>query len=178
MAQGAARAQAYRELKLSTPSRRSLQRRIDMSLVRWDPFGDFDTFFNRMMPRTFASWPRIGLGDGGEAKFEWSPSADISETEKEYLVRAELPAVKKEDVKVTIDNGMLKIEGERKQKKEEKNEKFHRVESFYGTFTRQFALPDNIEANSIRCESQDGVLTVHLPKKTVEKPKQIEIKVQ
>jgi HSP20 family protein len=149
-----------------------------MSLIRWDPFSDFDSLFSRMMPRTLASWPRIALGDGGEAKLEWAPSTDISETDKEYLVRAELPAVKKEDVKVTIDSGMLKIEGERKQKKEEKNEKFHRVESYYGSFQRQFSLPDNIDSNTIRCESQDGVLTVHIPKKTVEKPKQIEIKVQ
>jgi len=149
-----------------------------MSLVRWDPFSDFDSLFNRMMPRTFASWPRIALGDDGEAKFEWSPSADISETDKEYLVRAELPAVKKEDVKVTVDSGMLKIEGERRQKKDEKNEKYHRVESYYGNFTRQFSLPENVDANAIRCDSQDGVLTVHIPKKTIEKPKQIEIKVQ
>jgi len=149
-----------------------------MALVRWDPFSDFDTIFNRMMPRTFASFPHLAFGDDGETKLEWSPSADISETDREYLVRAALPAVKKEDVKVTIDNGMLKIEGERKQKKEDKNEKFHRVESFYGTFLRQFSLPDNIDANAIRCESQDGVLTVHIPKKTVEKPKQIEVKVQ
>lgn len=147
-----------------------------MALVRWDPFSDFDTLFNRMMPRT--SYPHLAWGDDGEAKFEWSPSTDISETDKEYLVRAALPAVKKEDVKVTIDSGMLKIEGERKQKKEDKNEKFHRVESYYGSFVRQFSLPDNVDANAIRCESQDGVLTVHIPKKTVEKPKQIEIKVQ
>ncbi len=147
-----------------------------MSLVRWEPFGDIDTLFSRMAPR-FASWPRSALsGDGG--KLEWAPSADISETEKEYLIRAELPAVKKEDVKVTVDGGMLIIVGERKQKKEEKNEKFHRVESLYGSFTRQFSLPENVDANSIRCETQDGVLTVHIPKKAVEKAKQIEIKVQ
>ncbi len=149
-----------------------------MSLIRWDPFSDFDSLFSRMMPRTLASWPRVALGDGGEAKLEWAPSTDISETDKEYLVRAELPAVKKEDVKVTVDSGMLKIEGERKQKKEEKSEKYHRVESYYGNFQRQFSLPENVDANGIRCESQDGVLTVHIPKKTVEKPKQIEIRVQ
>ncbi len=149
-----------------------------MSLVRWDPFGDIDAMFGHMLPRTHASWPRIALGDGGQAKFEWSPSADISETDKEYLVRAELPAVKKDDVKVTVDGGMLKIEGERKQKKEEKNERFHRVESYYGNFTRQFSLPENIDPETIRCESQDGVLTVHIPKKSPEKPKHIEIKVQ
>ncbi len=149
-----------------------------MSLVRWDPFSDLDSLFNRMMPRATGSWPRLSLDEDGGAKLEWSPSADVSETDKEYIVRAELPAVKKEDVKVTVDAGVLTLQGERKQKKEEKTEKFHRIESFYGSFMRQFSLPQNVEAGGIRCESQDGVLTIHIPKKATEKPKQIEIKVQ
>ncbi len=148
-----------------------------MSLVRWDPFADMDSFFNRL-PRSLGSWPHLALGGNGGTKFEWSPSADISETEKEYCVRAELPAVKKEDVKVTIDGGMLTIAGERKQRKEDKNEKYHRVESFYGSFSRSFSLPDNVDAKSIKCESQDGVLTVHIPKSEPEKHKPIEIKIQ
>ena len=146
-----------------------------MSLVRWDPFGDFESLFN--LPRS-AGLRRLTLDDDGGAKFRWSPSADISETDKEYLVRAELPAVKKEDVKVTVQGGLLTIEGERKQKSEDKGEKYHRIESFHGTFTRQFTLPDSVDVNAIRCESQDGVLTIHIPKKSLEKPKQIEIKVQ
>lgn len=149
-----------------------------MSIVRWDPFADMDTVFNRLMPRAFGAWPRFAVSDNGGAKLEWSPSADISETEKEYLVRAELPAVKKEDVKVTVDDGMITIQGERKQRKEEKNEKFHRVESVTGSFTRSFTLPDNVDEKNIRCESQDGVLTVHIPKTEIEKRKPIEIKVQ
>ncbi len=146
-----------------------------MSLVRWDPFGDFESLLN--LPRSLAL-RRLALDDGGEAKLQWSPSADISETDKEYLVRAELPAVKKEDVKVTVHAGLLTIEGERKQSNEDKGEKYHRIESFHGTFTRQFSLPQNVDVNAIRCESQEGVLTIHIPKKTIEKPKQIEIKVQ
>jgi len=149
-----------------------------MSMVRWDPFAEMDTLFNRLISRTPGSWPRLAVTDNGSTKFEWSPSADISETEKEYLVRAELPAVKKEDVKVTVDGGMITIEGERKQRKEEKNEKFHRVESVTGSFTRSFTLPDNVDEKNIRCESQDGVLTVHIPKTEIEKRKPIEIKVQ
>ena len=117
------------------------------------------------------------MSDNGSSKLEWSPSADISETENEYLIRAKLPAVKKEDVKVTVDNGMITIQGERKQQKEEKTEKFHRVDNVYGSFTRSFSLPENIDDKHITCESKDGVLTVHLPKTTVEKPKAVEIKV-
>ena len=145
-----------------------------MNVVRWDPFGDFDTLFNRMLPKPFAGWPRLA-GDGG--KLEWSPSANISETEKEYLIRAELPAVKKEDVKVTVDQGMITIEGERKQQKEEKDEKIHRVESLYGSFMRSFSLPENVNVDAIRCEDKDGVLTVHIPKTETEKRKPKQIKV-
>ena len=149
-----------------------------MSLVRWDPFPEFDAFFNRVMPRSFSRWPRmLPAGDGGR-ELEWSPSADISETDKEYLIRAELPAVKKEDVKVTVDGGMITIEGERKQKKEDKDEKYHRVESFYGSFTRSFSLPDGIDEKAIKCESADGVLTVHMPKAKVASSKPVEIKIQ
>jgi HSP20 family protein len=140
-----------------------------MSIVRWEPFGEMDSLFNRLMPSMFGRWPgRIGAPNGDTVT--WAPTADISETEKEYLIRAELPAVKKEDVKVTVDDGMITIEGERKQQKEDKNEKLHRVESFYGRFTRSFSLPESVNEGGIRCESKDGMLTVHIPK--AESPKQ------
>ena len=147
-----------------------------MSIVRWEPFAEFDHLFNRLMPSTLARWPsRSAAANGGN--IEWAPSADISETEKEYLIRAELPAVKKEDVKVTVDDGMITIEGERKQQKEDKNEKMHRVESFYGHFTRSFSLPDSVDESAIRCESKEGVLTVYIPKVQTQKqqPKQIKV---
>jgi HSP20 family protein len=146
-----------------------------MSLVRWDPFADIDTFFNRMMPSGFARWPQLP-GDG--AKTEWAPSADISETEQEYVIRASLPAVKKDDVTVTVDSGMITIKGERKQQKEDKSEKYHRVESFYGAFERSFTLPENVNSDAIRCESKDGVLTVHIPKSEPQKAKPKQISVQ
>jgi len=133
-----------------------------MSLIRWEPFSDIDRLFNSLMPAS-ARWPRLSI-DNGERKLEWAPSADISETDKEYLIRAELPAVKKEDVAVTFDAGIITVKGERKQQKEDKSEKFHRVESFYGSFERSFSLPDNVDSEAIRCESKDGVLTVHIPK--------------
>jgi len=149
-----------------------------MSLVRWEPFSGADEIFNRLMPAAFGRWPRLTLPANGDTKFEWAPSADISETEKEFLVRAELPAVKKEDVKVTVDQGMLTIQGERKQDKEDKTEKYHRVESFRGSFSRSFSLPENIDADAIRCESKDGVLVVHIPKVQAVAPKSKQIKVE
>jgi len=148
-----------------------------MSLIRWDPFSDVDSLFSRMVPSALANWQRLAL-EGNGRKLEWAPSADISETDKEYLIRAELPAVKKEDVQVTFEDGMITVKGERKQQKEDKNEKFHRVESFYGSFERRFSLPDNVDADKIRCESKDGVLTVHIPKVEAQKHKPKQITVQ
>jgi len=147
-----------------------------MSIVRWEPFGDLDSMFNRLMPAMFNRLPLRSAGSNGD-NFQWAPSADISETDKEYLIRAELPAVKKEDVKVTVDDGLITIEGDRKQQKESKNEKMHRVESFYGHFNRSFSLPESVDQDAIRCESKDGVLTVHIPKAQTQKhePKQIKV---
>ena|SRR6185437_3799649 len=149
-----------------------------MSLIRWDPFSDMDAMFNRMLSGNFARWPRVSPGSQEGRKIEWSPSADISETDKEYLIRAELPAVKKEDVQVTFEEGIITIKGERRQQKDDKDEKYHRVESFYGSFERAFSLPDNVNSDAIRCESKDGILTVHIPKTEIVKQKAKQISVQ
>jgi HSP20 family protein len=124
-----------------------------------------------------ARWPRLAPEQNGGRVIEWSPAADISETDKEYMIRAELPAVRKEDVQVTFDAGVITIKGQRKQRTEDKKEKFHRIESFCGTFERSFSLPENVDAEGISCQSKDGVLTVHLPKTVVksEQPKTISV---
>ncbi len=144
-----------------------------MSLVRWDPFSEMQGLFGPMLSRTSGLLPR--LSGEGEVSFEWSPTADISETDKEYVIRAGLPGVKKEDIKVSLGDGVITIEGERKQQKEEKNEKVHRVESYYGSFARSFSLPDNIKVESVNSDYKDGVLSVHIPKSEKERPKQIAV---
>lgn len=149
-----------------------------MNVVRWDPFAEVNTLFSRLMPGGRAGWPQLGIEGNGSRTFEWSPSADISETDKEYVIRAELPAVRKEDVHVTVSEGVVTIRGERKQQKEEKSEKFHRVENVYGNFERSFSLPDNVIADAVKCESRDGILTVHLPKTEMTKQKVKQITVQ
>jgi HSP20 family protein len=147
-----------------------------MTLIRWEPFGAMDDMFNRF-PSMLGRWPR--LFGNGDLSVEWAPSADISETEGEFLIRASLPGVKKEDTKVTIEDGMLTVSGERQQKEEQKNEKLHKVESFYGSFSRSFALPDAVDEKAIHAESKDGVLTIHVPKaKAAEATKPTMIKVQ
>lgn len=146
-----------------------------MNLVRWEPFASFENMFGRMPG--LLRWP--SLPDvNGDTRLEWSPSVDISESDQEYLIRAELPAVKKEDVHITFDDGMLTLSGERRQKTEEKKEKFHRVETFYGKFSRSFTVPENVDVGAIRAESKDGIVTVHVPKTKTEAKKTKEIKIQ
>ena len=142
-----------------------------MNIVSWSPFRDMDDVFNRY--RRFLS-----SGGDGETRgidLNWRPVADISETEKEYLIKAELPEVDRNDVHVSVDNGLVTISGERKMDKEEKDATQHRVESFYGTFSRSFSLPSDVDASKISAKSKNGVLKVHLPKTEIKKPKAVEI---
>jgi HSP20 family protein len=108
---------------------------------------------------------------------EWAPLVDITEDDKEYIIKAELPEVKKEDVKVSLERGVLTISGDRKFEKEEKGKRYHRVERAYGRFVRSFTLPDVADADHVKAEFRDGMLTVHLPKTEKSKPKQIEVQV-
>ena len=95
---------------------------------------------------------------------DWSPLVDIIEDDHEYLFKADLPEMRKEDVKVTIENGVLYISGERKTEKEEKKRKFHRLERFFGTFERTFTVPEDADTTKIVADFHDGVLQVRLPK--------------
>jgi HSP20 family protein len=147
-----------------------------MTLIRWEPLRESEEFMNRLMPSLLRGWPRAA-GEGSAPAVQWTPSADISETETEYLVRAEMPAVRKEDVKVTVHDGTISIEGERRYEKQDKSEKFHRVETFQGRFARRFTLPEDADAAAIRAESRDGVLTVRIPKVRAVKPQPTQIPV-
>jgi HSP20 family protein len=102
---------------------------------------------------------------------------DIKEDEKEYLIKAELPDMKKEDVRLTVENEVLAISGERTFEKEEKGKKYHRIERAYGSFVRSFSLPEDADGGKVTAEFKDGMLHVHLPKSQKPKPKAIEIKV-
>jgi HSP20 family protein len=137
-------------------------------LPRFDMLRDMDDMI-RNMQRAFTTWP--ARGEESLTLTDWTPSVDIGENDKEYLVKAELPEVNKEDIKVTVDDGTLSICGERKAEKEEKGTKFHRVERTYGRFERSFSLPDETDSDHITSEYKDGVLTVHLPKNPAVKPK-------
>ena len=147
-----------------------------MALVRWDPFRELEDMSERLN-RVFS---RPALRTNGQENLtvaDWIPTVDISETESEYTIKAELPEVKKEDVKVTVEDGVLTIQGERRQEKEEKGKRFHRVERSYGSFVRSFTLPEAVDNGGVKAEYKDGVLNLHLPKSEKVKPKSIEVKV-
>lgn len=148
-----------------------------MAITRWEPFRDLDDAFRRF-ERMFGRWPSLARGEQGGDVMEWTPAADISETDKEYVIKAELPDVKKEDINVTVADGVITISGERKREKETKGEKMHRIERFHGSFQRSFGLPEDADAASVRAECKDGVLTVRLPKSEAKKPKPLQIPVQ
>jgi HSP20 family protein len=109
--------------------------------------------------------------------FADAPTVDIQETAQEYQIKAELPEMNREDVRVNVLDGVLTIEGERTQEKEEKGKKFHKMERSYGKFVRQFALPAEVDAGKVQAEYKDGVLSVHLPKTAVAKPTTVNVKV-
>jgi HSP20 family protein len=148
-------------------------------LTRWDPFKEMDDLQSRFT-KLFGLTPSHAANGGRELMTvaEWAPSVDISEDDKEWLVKADLPEVKKEDVKVTVEDGVLIITGERKLEKEEKDKKYHRIERSYGTFLRSFTLPDGADGSKVNADFKDGVLKVHLPKSEEAKPKSVEVKVE
>jgi len=150
-----------------------------MSTVpRWDPFRELDDLQNRLST-IFGRAPVNKEGDKREALTvaEWAPLVDIVEDEKNYVVKAELPGLKKEEIKVGVQNDVLTISGERKYEKEEKDKKFHRIERAYGSFARSFTIPEDSDGEKVSAEFKDGILRVHLPKTEKVKPKQVEVKV-
>jgi len=149
------------------------------TLTRWHPIKEMEDFENRLA-RFFGLAPARTTPGGQELMTlaEWTPSVDISEDYKEWLVKADLPEVKKEDVKVTVENGVLTVTGERQFEKEEKNKKYHRIERSYGSFFRSFALPVGADGAKVSAEFKDGVLKVHLPKTEEAKKKPVRVQVQ
>jgi HSP20 family protein len=137
-----------------------------MSIVRWNPWREFDDFFTNV-----AAVPSEHM-----ARSEWLPPVDISETETEYRIDVEIPAVARDDVAVSVKDGVLTVTGERKFEKDTDGKR-HRVERQYGRFSRSFRLPENVDEEHISASSKDGVLYLVVSKREKEKPRTIEVKV-
>ena len=145
-----------------------------MTLIRWNPYRhlaslplDVDTFFDAS---------RLGLGLNPDT--EWSPSVDVVETGDGYELKAEVPGIKKEDIRISFEGGLLTLKGEKKQENEEKNRNYYKVERLYGRFERSFRLPEGIKADAIKARYDSGVLTVAIPKAEEAKPKEIAVTVE
>ncbi len=141
-------------------------------LSRWDPFRDLQRM-QEEVGRLFDD--RLALR-GGES-VGWTPNVDIFEDEEGVKLRFDLAGVEPKDVDIRFENGVLTLRGERKLELEEKRENYHRVERPYGVFTRSFTLPGTLDAEKIRAESKNGILTVVLPKRAESKPRSIQVKV-
>ncbi len=147
------------------------------TITRWDPFKELDELQNRLS--TLFGRAPVRKEAGKEEAItiaEWAPLVDILEDDKEYLIKVELPEVKKEGVKVMVQDNVLTISGERTLDKE-KGKKYHRLERAYGSFARSFTLPDDADPAKVSADFKDGVLRVHLEKAEQAKPKSIEVKV-
>lgn len=149
-----------------------------MQVVKRNPHRELDDLldrFNRVFHR-----PPAQRDDREQdlTTVDWTPSANISETKKEYVIKADLPEVKKEDVEVTVDKGLITIKGERRQRDEEEDETHHRLESFFGSFSRTFSLPDDVDEAGIEADSKDGVLRVRIPKAKTAKVKPVQVSIR
>ncbi len=143
-----------------------------MNLISWSPFRELDSLFDRYSREAF---PARGSLLGEEA--QWKPAASITESDDEYTIKADLPAVERQDIDVNVENGLLTIKGERKVEKSSDDERVHRRETFYGAFSRSFSVPDNVDEKNISAVSKNGVLTVHLPKLKEERKETLSIRV-
>ena len=148
------------------------------NLTRWNPINEFDDLMNRYN-RMFGLARTNGDREGKDlfSRSDWSPAVDIKETDSAFTIEAELPGMNKDDVKVTVQDGVLSIQGERKSE-EETNDKKHHIERFYGSFLRRFTLPENVDENSVKANFKDGLLTLTIQKAEPKEPKAIEVEVQ
>jgi HSP20 family protein len=141
---------------------------MSTTVTRWEPFREMEELVRMYSPL---------LGRAASDVAAWKPTADISESQDEYVIKMNLPEVKKEDVNIEVDGNTITVTGERKQEREENKDTEIRVESFYGSFARSFVLPDNIDTSKIEAQTKDGVLKIRIPKKnTAKKPMQVEVK--
>lgn len=145
-----------------------------MTIVRWAPFRDMLNIqdeMNRLFNTYFAK------SSDKEEGMVWHPFVDISESNNEITVTAEVPGMTKEDIKVSIQDNVLTLSGEKKQEKQGKGKNYHRIERAFGVFERSFSLPVSVQSDKVKAAYKDGILTITLPKSEEAKPKEISVSV-
>jgi HSP20 family protein len=149
------------------------------TLITWNQLKEMEEATQNRFNRFLGEFPnRMGSGDIHSLTVaDWSPEVDISEDDRGYLLKADLPEMKKDDVRVTVEDGILSVSGERKSEKEDQKRKFHRIERSFGNFRRSFTLPEDADSTKVTAEFHDGVLKVHLPTTARPRSKAIQVKV-
>jgi HSP20 family protein len=146
-----------------------------MAIVRWEPFREFTTLQNEMNRLFNTVFDAPAPGNGGSTMRRWMPAMDLVETEDHFVLRADLPGMKEDDVKIELEDGTLTVSGERKAEHESKNEGYYRVERAFGSFSRSLTLPQGIDPETVTANFNNGVLEVRIPKPEQRKPRRIEI---
>jgi HSP20 family protein len=146
-------------------------------MTSWDLFEDLRAAQDEMMRATRGRGWRPGQHYDASGTATWAPPVDISERKDAYLVTAELPGVKAGEVEITVEDGLLTIQGERHFAHDSAEEKMHRTERVYGTFRRSITLPSHVEADKIEASAQDGVLQIMVPKASEVQAKRIQVRV-
>ena len=144
-----------------------------MTLVRWRPFGELEDYRDQVDRVFDEMWRRARTGTSGMGN--WLPAVDLCENEHEFKLVAELPGMSKDQIKITLNEGMLTLRGEKKAESQNKNESWHHVERTYGTFERSFQLSTRVNKEKVTARFENGVLTVHLPKTEDSRPREIDI---
>jgi HSP20 family protein len=145
---------------------------MTVTLNRWNPWRDMIAMQERMNRLANEGYAK------GEAEMEygsWIPPVDLREEDHQFVIQMDLPGVKKEDIDIHMENNVLTLRGERRFEKEDEKHNYHRIERFYGKFTRSFTLPSLIQAGGITATFKDGILEVAIPKADESKPKKIAI---
>ena len=146
-----------------------------MSIVRWEPFREFTTLQNEMNRLFNTVFEAPTPGNGGATMRRWMPAMDLVETDDHFVLRADLPGMKEDDVKIEFDDGTLTVSGERKAEHESKNEGYYRVERAFGSFSRSLTLPQGVDPEAVEASFDKGVLEVRIPKPEQRKPRKISI---
>lgn len=147
------------------------------ALTRWDPFRELEDMQNRLSSLLDRRQRNVTDGKESITVAQWIPLVDIGEDDNGYFLKAELPEIQKDQIKITVENGVLVISGERRFEEEQKGKKFHRIERAYGSFARSFTLPDNADPNKVSAEFKEGLLSVRIAKNEAARPKQIEVNI-
>jgi HSP20 family protein len=147
------------------------------SVARWDPFRDLLSIQEEMNQLFNRAYGQPGQGQSGESTGRlWAPALDISERKDAYVVTVEVPGVKADDLEITLEDGLLTVQGERRFEQESSEQQFHRVERRYGAFRRSITLPSQVKADAIEASFDNGVLQITVPKAEEAKPKRIEVR--